>query len=81
MAHAHDLYVEVRLLAEPSLWCWEIRDRRSRSAIVSSWEATWTAYPSQGEAFEAGIQYLRQHVERCATGPTTTNPERLARAS
>ena len=82
MTRAHDFHVEVRLLAEPSLWCWEIRDRRSGCAIVSSWEATWTAYASQGEAFEAGIQHLRQHLERCATeGLTTTNPQRLARAS
>jgi hypothetical protein len=64
MTHADDLYVKVRLLTEPALWCWEICDRRSGRVVFSSWEGTWTAYPSQAEASEAGIAHLRRYLDR-----------------
>ena len=80
MTHADDLDVRVRLLTEPSLWCWEICDRRSGRVVVSSWDATWTAYRSRQEASEAGIEHLRRYLEPRAT-PTNPQDHRLARAS
>ena len=40
------MVLHVRLLAEPSLWCWEIRDEGSAALIEGSWANWWTAYPS-----------------------------------
>lgn len=46
------LTVEARLLAEPCLWCWEIRDAQDR-LVESSWANHRTAYPSREEALAA----------------------------
>ena len=46
------LTVEARLLADPCLWCWEIRDAEG-ALVESSWANQWTAYPSRGEALAA----------------------------
>ena len=48
------LTVEVRLLTEPCLRCWEIRDRASGELMESSWTAGWEAYDSREEARMAG---------------------------
>jgi hypothetical protein len=82
MIHTDDLYVRVRLLTEPSLWSWEICDRRSGRVLVSSWEATWTAYPSRAEASDAGLEHLRRYLGRRVAGESMARPElhRLARA-
>ena len=44
--------VEVRLLPDPCLWCWEIRDAQG-GLVESSWANHWTAYPSRKEALAA----------------------------
>lgn len=49
------LVVDVKLLPQPCLWCWEIRDTRSGS-IENSWEREWTAYESRQQAFTAGLE-------------------------
>jgi hypothetical protein len=52
------LTVEVRLLPEPCLWAWEIRDRTRGGVVDSSWDSEWIAYDSADEAYSAGRQRL-----------------------
>ncbi len=52
------LTVEVRLLPEPCLWAWEIRDRTRGGVVDSSWDSEWTAYDSAEEAYRAGRRRL-----------------------
>ena len=52
------LTVEVRLLPEPCLWAWEIRDRARGGVVDSSWDSEWTAYDSAEEAYRAGRRRL-----------------------
>jgi hypothetical protein len=70
------LHLEVRLLAEPALWCWEIRDRRSGQVIESSWATNWMAYESRAEAVAAGRERLRWHAASAASPrpPARTAP-------
>jgi hypothetical protein len=58
------LTVEVRLLPEPCLWAWEIRDPSRDGVVDSSWNAEWTAYDSAEEAYRAG----RRRLSRLASG-------------
>ncbi len=58
------LTVEVRLLPEPCLWAWEIRDPSHDGVVDSSWNAEWTAYDSAEEAYRAG----RRRLSRLASG-------------
>lgn len=51
--------VEVRLMSEPCLWRWEIRDPERQEVIESSWAAEWMAYESPEEAYRAGRRRLR----------------------
>ena len=48
------LSVEVRLMNEPCLWRWEIRDRERDEVVDSSWTREWMAYESPEEALRAG---------------------------
>ncbi len=52
------LTVETRLLPDPCLWCWEIRDAAQGAVVESSWAADWAAYESSDEALRAGHQRL-----------------------
>jgi len=52
------LTVEVRLLPDPCLWCWEIRDAQCNEVLESSWAGEWTAYSSPEEALRAGRRRL-----------------------
>jgi hypothetical protein len=52
------LSVDVQLMSEPCLWCWEIRDTERGDIIDSSWTREWMAYDSPGEALRAGRQRL-----------------------
>jgi hypothetical protein len=52
------LIVEVRLLPDPCLWAWEIRDRNRGGVVASSWDSEWTAYDSAEEAYSAGRRRL-----------------------
>jgi hypothetical protein len=55
---AERLTVEVRLLPDPCLWYWEIRDTDRGEVVASSWAGEWTAYPSPEEAYRAGRRRL-----------------------
>jgi hypothetical protein len=57
---ASDLTVEVRLMAEPCLWRWDITDRQRGEVVDSSWTAEWMAYDSREEAYLAGRQRLNR---------------------
>lgn len=52
------LTVEVRLLPDPPLWAWEIRDAAGDAVVESSWAGEWTAYDSPEEAYAAGRRRL-----------------------
>lgn len=42
--------IHLHLMAEPCLWCWEVRDLVHGQLIKSSWANEWTAYDSAEEA-------------------------------
>jgi hypothetical protein len=48
------LTVAVRLMSEPCLWQWEIRDPTRGEVLVDSWSSEWMAYESSDEAYRAG---------------------------
>ncbi len=50
--------VEVRLMDEPCLWRWDIRDEARDAIVQSSWDQEWAAYPSREEALRAGSERL-----------------------
>jgi hypothetical protein len=52
------LTVEVRLLTDPCLWTWDIRDRMRGDVVDSSWTGEWMAYESSEEAYRAGRRRL-----------------------
>ena len=52
------LTVNVHLLGEPCLWCWEIVDVEDGVLVESSWATEWTGYASSREAWRAGITRL-----------------------
>ena len=52
------LTVNVHLLGEPCLWCWEIVDVEDGALVESSWATEWTGYASSREASEAGVMRL-----------------------
>lgn len=58
------LTVEVRLLPDPCLWCWEIRDAERGDLVESSWAGEWTAYDSADEAYRAGRRRLTRLAGR-----------------
>lgn len=52
------LSVQVRLMDDPCLWRWEIRDQERGVVVDSSWTRDWVAYESLEEAERAGRQRL-----------------------
>jgi len=50
--------LEVRLMSEPCLWCWEIHDTRNGRVVGSSWNDAWVAYGSSSEAVHAATRRL-----------------------
>jgi hypothetical protein len=58
MDRERQLNVDVRLMSEPCLWRWEIRDAERGDIINSSWTREWMAYDSAEEALRAGRQRL-----------------------
>src|SRR5437899_12930190 len=44
---------QARLMVEPCLWCWEIRNWVDGELITSSWTDEWVAYDSSEEALLA----------------------------
>ena len=57
-ARQQRLSLEVRLMSEPCLWRWDIRDRDGGEIVASSWAGDWMAYESVEEAERAGRQRL-----------------------
>ena len=55
---SESLTVEVRLLTDPCLWTWDIRDRMHGEVVDSSWTGEWMAYESPEEAYRAGRRRL-----------------------
>jgi hypothetical protein len=55
------LNVDVRLMSEPCLWRWEIRDAERGD---NSWTREWMAYDSPEEALRAGRQGLMSLTRR-----------------
>jgi hypothetical protein len=58
------LTVEVQLLADPALWCWEIKDRARGEVLENSWTTEWTAYESPEEAYRAARARLNSLTHR-----------------
>lgn len=56
------LSLEVRLMSDPCLWRWEIRDRERDEVVESSWAREWMAYESVEEAERAGRRRLTSLV-------------------
>jgi hypothetical protein len=71
---ARDLKVVVRLLGEPSLWSWELRDVATDVLVESSWSSCWTAFETREQARADGLRRLGElvcpggHVMRAMTG-------------
>jgi hypothetical protein len=59
--------LQVRLMTEPCLWCWEIHDTLNGHVVGSSWSDDWTAYDSSGEALLAATDRLIA-IKRAETG-------------
>jgi len=57
--HPDGFKVDVRLMADPCLWRWDIRDSTRDEVVESSWSALWNAYESSEEAYRAGRERLR----------------------
>lgn len=53
------LVLQVRLLADPCLWYWEISDGDGR-LVESSWANEWVAFASGTEAAAAGGRRLAE---------------------
>jgi hypothetical protein len=52
--------LEIRLVTEPCLWCWEIRDAVNGHSLGSSWNDDWMAYDSSREALLAAMHRLTE---------------------
>ena len=63
-SYSSPLTVEVRLIPEASLWCWEIRDPVQGEVVESCWADDWTAYDSPDAALKAGHLRLERHYPR-----------------
>ena len=57
---AEKFKLEVRLMDDPCLWRWDIREPVRNAIVQSSWEQDWIAYSSREEAFRAGQEQLRR---------------------
>ena len=56
--------VAVRLMSEPCLWRWEIREPRHGEVVANSWTSEWMAYETPDEAFRAGQARLTSLTHR-----------------
>jgi hypothetical protein len=61
---ARRVSLHVRLLPEPGLWCWEIRDVAEGRLLGSSWEDEWTGFETAGAAWAAGRARLHHRGTR-----------------
>ncbi len=63
-SHPAPFTVEVRLIPEPFLWCWEIRDPVRGEVVEGCWTHDWIAYDSRDAALRAGHLRLEHHYPR-----------------
>ena len=54
------LCLEIRLMTEPCLWCWEIWDVVTGHRVGSSWNDDWMAYDSSREVLLAAMHRLTE---------------------
>jgi len=59
-----DITDAVRLMSEPCLWRWEIREPAQGEVVANSWTSEWMAYESPDEAFRAGQARLSNIARR-----------------
>jgi hypothetical protein len=61
MGHIDErLVLQVRLLAQPCLWCWEIHATAADRLVESSWASEWVAFASRQDAAAAGARRLAE---------------------
>ncbi|MBI2217256.1 MAG: hypothetical protein HYU51_08165 [Candidatus Rokubacteria bacterium] len=69
-----DLKVVVRLLGEPTLWSWELRDVVTGALVESSWSSCWMAFETREQARADGLRRLAEivcpggHVDHARVG-------------
>jgi hypothetical protein len=64
LTRRQELTVAVRLMSEPCLWRWEIREPQQGDVVANSWTNEWMAYESPDEAFRAGQARLSSITRR-----------------
>jgi hypothetical protein len=57
------LALEVRLMTEPCLWRWDIKDLSRDAVVQSSWDHDWIGYASRDEAYAAGRKRMERVLE------------------
>jgi hypothetical protein len=55
-----ELTLMVRLMDDPALWRWELRNAFDGGIVESSWSLEWAAYGSAEEAYQHGRERLRR---------------------
>lgn len=60
MKPAVALEIHARLLAQPPLWCAEVRDTAMRKIRWSSWMHDWSAYATLEEAVRRADEIVAQ---------------------
>lgn len=71
-----DLVVQARLLAEPCVWYWEIRDGVDGRLVESSWANDWVAFASQLGAAGAGAIRLGELRRTGSSARLSASPGR-----
>lgn len=63
------MVLDLCLLCDPCLWCWEIRDAKNGRLVESSWANEWVAFESPDAAHAAGTRRLAE-LEAAGSAPT-----------
>lgn len=75
------LVLQVRVLSEPCLWYWEIRDAADGRLVESSWASEWVAFASRTEAAVAGARRLAELAASgsapCGSASSRRPPQRI----
>jgi hypothetical protein len=74
----HGLVLQLRLLAEPCLWCWKIVDGVDDRLVESSWANHWIAFDSRADAAAAGARRLAE-LARASAARASRPPRQPAR--
>lgn len=76
MGHREGLVLDVKLLAEPCLWYWEIHDGVGGRLVESSWANEWVAFASRAEAAAAGARRLAELATAGSAAPVSASSRR-----